>query len=126
MTAVSANQISSPVLSPANVGVRSVPSGGREVVQTEQQPQVAQNAKSGNPVTEKEVRQAIEQASVDIQSAGLSETIGFGYEAKLNMLYVQVKDAKSGEVIREIPSKDFIKHQLAMREMVGLLLDKKA
>jgi len=41
-------------------------------------------------------------------------------------LYVKIVDQNSGAVVREIPSKDFIRHQIALREMIGLILDKKA
>ena len=76
------------------------------------------------PITEKEVQQAINEITSAL--AGSNESIGFNYEEKLGQLYVQVTDNVSGEVIRELPSKDFIKHKLAMQEMIGLLLDKQA
>ncbi len=55
-----------------------------------------------------------------------NESISFGYEKRLGLLYVQVQDKSTGEVLREIPSKDFIRHALAMKESIGLILDKKA
>jgi len=73
-------------------------------------------------VTEKQVQQAINDIVSNIGTA--NESIGFSYEKKLGQLFVVVTDNKSGEVIREVPSKDFIKHTLAMQEMIGLLLDK--
>ncbi|OIQ01125.1 MAG: hypothetical protein AUK35_00430 [Zetaproteobacteria bacterium CG2_30_46_52] len=90
----------------------------------------ASNKEAPNPqpqhiekqVTKKDVEQAIQQATREL--AGSNEAIGFSYEKKLGQLFVQVKDNVSGEVIREVPSKDFIKHRLAMQEMIGLLLDK--
>ncbi len=74
------------------------------------------------PVTEKDVQKAINEITSAL--VGANESIGFNYENKLGQLYVQVTDNVSGEVIRELPSKDFIKHKLAMQEMIGLLLDK--
>ena len=74
--------------------------------------------------SEKEVQQAINEINSSLGSA--SESIGFSYEKKLGQLFVQITDNKSGEVIREVPSKDFIKHKLAMQEMIGLFLDKQA
>jgi len=82
------------------------------------------NQPSEQPVSEKEVQQAIRDVTSNIGQA--SESIGFSYEAKLGQLFVLVTDSNSGEVIREVPSKDFIKHKLAMQEMIGLLLDKQA
>ena len=74
------------------------------------------------PITEQQVKQAVSKANA--MFAGSNESVAFHYEKKLGLLYVQVTDTQSGEVIREIPSKDFINHRLAMREMVGLILDK--
>jgi len=76
--------------------------------------------------TEKSVEQAINQANQMLAAAGSNETISFTYEAKLDQLYVKIVDQNSGKVVREIPSKEFIRSQIAMREMIGLILDKKA
>jgi len=127
MAAIEMNVQSSPVLSSPNVGTASAkvgsPQVSRQPVPAEQN--VQQNVKSmERKVSEQEIRQQVAKANVEI--AGSNENISFGYAEKLGQLFVQVTDAKSGEVIREIPSKDFIQHRLAMREMIGLLLDKKA
>jgi len=73
-------------------------------------------------VSEKNLKAAVAQANVEMASN--SESVTFGYEKQLGLLYVQVTDNDSGKVVREIPSKDFIAHRVAMREMIGLLLDK--
>jgi len=77
-------------------------------------------------VTEKSVQEAVNKANVMLAESGSNETISFAYEEKLNQLYVKIVDQNSGAVVREIPSKDFIRHQIALREMIGLILDKKA
>jgi flagellar protein FlaG len=88
-------------------------------------PQVeSTNKPSEQPVSEKDVQQAINEITSSIGQT--NESIGFSYEKKLGQLFVLVTDSASGEVIREVPSKDFIKHQLAMQEIIGLLLDKQA
>ena len=115
---------SSPMASSSGVDVRPaspVPQQVKVVTPPPQQ-QVAQERE----VTSQEVQKAVEQANREIANTRMSEVIGFGYEEKLNQIYVMVKDAKSGEVIREIPSKEFIQHKLAMVEMIGLILDKEA
>lgn len=116
---------SSPAYSAPNVGAAGVRSGNipsKAPVSTEQN--VQQEKQAGQQASEQQVKQAVDQANMQI--AGSNESIGFGCEEKLGLLYVQVKDKNSGEVIREIPSKDFIQNKLAMRELVGLLLDTKA
>jgi len=77
-------------------------------------------------VTEKSVQDAVNRANQMLAVSGSNETISFAYEEKLNQLYVKIIDQDSGAVVREIPSKDFIRHQIALREMIGLILDKKA
>ena len=95
-------------------------------VQVKQQQSVPNNAqpKKLEQPTERDVQKAISEATSAF--AGANESVSFSYEKRLGLLYVQVTDNQSGEVIREIPSKDFIKHRIAMREMVGLMLDKQA
>ncbi|EAU55673.1 flagellar protein FlaG [Mariprofundus ferrooxydans] len=81
-------------------------------------------AKPEQKASLKDVQQAVQQANASLP--GSNEAISFGYEEKLGQLYVQVTDKHSGAVIREIPSKEFIQHSVFMREMIGLLLDRKA
>lgn len=117
---------SRPVLSSPNMGSAGVRPAVQPTVQPTKAPVSSeQNVQAAEKkVSEQEVRQAVEQ--VNIEMSGSNEDISFGYEQRLGMLYVQVTDKSSGQVVREIPSKEFIQHKVAMREMVGLLLDKMA
>jgi len=119
MAAIELMQSNSVLSSPnmGSAGVRPAVQPTKAPVSSEQNVQAAQRKE-----TEQEVRQAVEQANFEISMN--NEDISFGYEKRLGMLYVQVTDKSSGEVVREIPSKEFIQHKVAMREMVGLLLDK--
>jgi len=121
MTQITQSTISSVASSPG-MDVRQISPGPQKIVASAPQAQV----RDERVISEREVRQAVEQANRELENIGPSETIGFGYVEKLNQIYVQIKDSKSGEVIHEIPSKDFIKYKLAMQEMIGLILDKKA
>jgi len=113
----------SSVVSSSGVDVRPASPAPQQVkVAGSPPPQAVQERE----VTSQEVKKAVEQANREIANNRLSEVIGFGYEEKLNQIYVMVKDAKSGEVIREIPSREFLDHKLAMLEMIGLILDKEA
>lgn len=75
-------------------------------------------------VSEEAVRHAVKQANIEF--AGSNEKVGFGYEKRLGLLYVQVLDKNTGDVVKEIPSKEFIQHQVFMKELAGMLLDRKA
>lgn len=49
----------------------------------------------------------------------------FKFHEGLNEYYVTIIDSKTDEVIREIPSKKLMDIHAAMREFVGLLVDRK-
>lgn len=49
----------------------------------------------------------------------------FKFHDKLNEYYVTIVDSKTDEVIREIPSKKLLDFHAAMREFVGMLVDRK-
>jgi len=102
-----------PKLAP-QAGTTQTPTATAQLVQNQPEPKVS----------EQELRQAVQQANQSF--AGSNESVSFTYEEKLGQLFVQITDSKSGEVIREVPSKEFIQHQVAMKELVGLLLDKQA
>ena len=113
MEAISSTIQNTTVTPTANVGT----------IQTSIQQNIEpQPQQASTKVSEKEVQQAISEVTSNLGE--INESIGFSYEKKLGQLFVLVTDSASGEVIREVPSKDFIKHKLAMQEMIGLLLDK--
>ena len=132
LTIANVTQSISPASSSPTVDVRSSSSAspGAPVVQASQvKPPVSnepslkaqQDAQKRQP-TEQEVQQAVAEANSKF--SGPNEKIAFGYEKRLNMLIVQVQDRNTGEVVREIPPKEFIDFKVAMRERIGLLLDK--
>ncbi|MEZ7170437.1 flagellar protein FlaG [Sporosarcina sp. OR05] len=49
----------------------------------------------------------------------------FKLHNELNEYYVTIVDAKTDEVVREIPSKKLMDMHAAMKEFVGLLIDRK-
>ncbi|HEY4567615.1 flagellar protein FlaG [Planococcaceae bacterium Storch 2/2-2] len=49
----------------------------------------------------------------------------FKYHDKLNEYYVTIVDSKTDKVVREIPSKKLMDIHAAMREFIGLLVDRK-
>jgi flagellar protein FlaG len=124
MTVIHAN-VHNPVPSSPNMGAAVVRSSGD---QQQASPHVSAEQKVQNngeqKVSLQDVQKAVAQANA--QLAGSNETISFGYERQLGQLVVQVTDKASGKVIRQLPSKEFIQHQIFMREMIGLFLDKKA
>lgn len=49
----------------------------------------------------------------------------FKFHEKLNEYYVTIVDSNTDEIVREIPSKKLMDIHAAMREFVGLLIDRK-
>lgn len=52
-------------------------------------------------------------------------SLHFQMHEKLEEYYVQVIDDRTKEVIREIPSKEFLDMYAAMRDVLGLVVDEK-
>lgn len=57
--------------------------------------------------------------------ASANTQLRFKFHEKLNEYYVTIIDSKTDEVVREIPSKKLMDIHAAMREFVGLLVDRK-
>jgi flagellar protein FlaG len=132
LTIANVTQSISPASSSPSVDVRSsagAPAAAPVVQQTpvklpvsnEPSLKAQQDAQKKQP-TEQDVQQAVAEANSKF--SGPNEKIAFGYEKRLNMLIVQVQDRNTGEVVREIPPQEFIDFKVAMRERIGLLLDK--
>jgi flagellar protein FlaG len=55
----------------------------------------------------------------------LNTNIMFGYNDKINWMYVNVMERDSGKVIRKIPSDEAMKLSEKMQEIVGMIFDEK-
>lgn len=76
-----------------------------------------------NAVDSKRLQEMVDRANKQLAGAG-NQRLSFGYEERLNRLYVQIKDNATGEVVREIPPQKLIEQQAAMSEMIGIILDR--
>jgi flagellar protein flaG len=63
---------------------------------------------------------------LNYQMQQLDTNVRFAYNEKLNLMVVQVKDAKTGEEITQLPSKEAIKISEYFRESIGILFDKES
>ena len=61
---------------------------------------------------------------LNYQMQQLDTNVRFAYNEKLNLMVVQVKDAKTGEEITQLPSKEAIKISEYFKESIGILFDK--
>jgi len=92
--------------------------------QTESKPELQKESTENKKApTEAELQKSVQDANIAF--AGSSQKISFIYEKRINQMFVQIVDKASGEVIKEVPPREFIEHKVAMHEFIGLLLDKK-
>ena len=63
---------------------------------------------------------------LNYQTQQLDTNVRFAYNEKLNLMVVQVKDAKTGEEITQLPSKEAIKISEYFKESIGILFDKES
>ena len=63
---------------------------------------------------------------LNYQMQQLDTNVRFAYNEKLNLMVVQVKDAKSGEEITQLPTKEAIKISEYFNESIGILFDKES
>ena len=55
----------------------------------------------------------------------LNLDIKFAYNDKIDQVYLNVIDKNTGQIIRKLPSEEAMKISESMKELVGILLDKK-
>ncbi len=89
-------------------------------------PSIAQPTaqQEGASLNKKAVKQIVQEGNQALKAQGANQTVSFGYEAKLGQMFVQIRDGATGSVVGEFPSRDVRASKIAMREMIGLLLDK--
>ncbi len=60
------------------------------------------------------------------EMSSLNFNVKFGFNDKIDQMYVSVMEKDTNKVIRKIPSDDAMKLMDKMREIVGMIFDKKA
>jgi len=75
----------------------------------------------------KEIKKELEEITKQLneEMSALKTTIRFGFNDKIDEMYVSVIDTNDGNVIRKIPSDEAMKLMAKMRELVGMLFDEK-
>jgi flagellar protein FlaG len=69
----------------------------------------------------------MEKLSEELNQIATKENldISFGYNKKIDKVFINIVDKNSGEVIRKLPSEEAIKFAEGMKDLLGKLLDKK-
>ena len=55
----------------------------------------------------------------------LETNIAFGFNDEISMLYVSVMEKRTGKTIRKIPTEEAMELSAKMKEIVGIIFDKK-
>ena len=90
------------------------------------QPKIMKTERSSSEEQEMPAKQA--KSMVDSMNNFLvsaDSNLKFVFHEELNEYYVTIIDSQTDEVIREIPPKKLLDIHAAMREFVGLLVDRK-
>ena len=80
-----------------------------------------------NKKSKEEIKKELQKITEELNKAmnPLNTDIKFHFDDKIDELTVKVIDKKNNEVIREFPPKEALKLMEKMRELVGMLFDKK-
>jgi flagellar protein FlaG len=84
---------------------------------------VQEQADNEQQLSADKAKQVTESINTFFESANTQ--LRFKFHEKLNEYYVTIVDSATDEVIREIPSKKLMDIHAAMRDFVGLLVDRK-
>lgn len=124
---VASQQIQNQAVQPENASVRMRPVEQTQIETNATQrnkelskTQNSQNNEDKKSLNEK-VKDAVEQLNKDM--AELNTNIRFGYDDKVNTMYVSVLEADSGNVIRQFPSERVLKMREFFKEAIGMLFD---
>lgn len=77
------------------------------------------------PASANEVKAASERLRQVIETA-TGRQLNFDVNDRFKELVVKISDRKSGEVLKEIPSKDLLKLRERLDDLIGMFIDEKA
>ena len=77
------------------------------------------------PASAEEVRSAA-QLLQQVVATATGRQLDFSVNDRFKEIVVKISDRKSGEVLKEIPSKDLLKLRERLNDLIGLFVDEKA
>ncbi len=80
-----------------------------------------------NKRDEKQIQKQLNSTvkKLNAQMDSLNINIKFGFNDKIDSLYVDVTEKSTGKIIRKIPSEEAMKLAEKMKEIIGMIFDKK-
>lgn len=77
------------------------------------------------PEDKQNLQEAIKELNVALEPLDSKIEFSFGMNDELNQSFVSIAEKGSGELIRKIPSDEAMKLMAKMREVIGIIFDKK-
>ncbi len=81
------------------------------------------SSKKSSKATHEDLDNTIKKLNEQMNS--LNFNIKFGFNDKIDSMYVDVTEKSTGRLIRQIPSKETMKIAEKMKEIIGMIFDKK-
>ena len=82
-------------------------------------------AAGSQPVSAEHVQSAAAQLKQVIEAAS-SHRLSLDFDQDSDQTFMRVSDSKTGEVIKQIPSKEILELHARLKDFIGLFVDKKA
>lgn len=94
----------------------------RDIESSKRAPDKKESVSSKEPVSSKDVREMVEV--VNEYMTGFQTNLGFYIREDLNhQIVVEIKDSKTDELIKQIPTEEMLLIKEKMEELTGLIFD---
>lgn len=98
-----------------------------EVRQVEHSTETTKSARETNKQNEEEIKQELNNTveNLNKQIELLDTNVKFGFNDKIDAMFVNVMERSTGKMIRKIPTEEAMSLAEKMKEIVGMIFDKK-
>ena len=99
----------------------------RQVEQSHTTREVAKDSRTQNAQDKEDIQKQLNETvkNLNDQMESLNTNISFGFNDKIESMYVSVMERSSGKLIRKIPTEEAMKLSEHFREIIGVIFDKK-
>ncbi|TYZ20317.1 flagellar protein FlaG [Selenomonas ruminis] len=115
----------------ANAEVATAKASDMDAVK--EQVQQGENARNAENQKQQNEEQKMDESSVSYMTEELNDLmrridadLEFQYHKEVNTMSVKMLDKKTGEVLKEVPPEEMIKHMIKAKDWLGAFLDKNA
>ena len=87
-----------------------------------------QSGEAADKTKQEDLKQELMQLTEDLnkEMSPLNINVKFGFEDKIGEMFVSVYEKDSNKLLRKIPSDEAVALMTKMREIIGIIFDKKA